>query len=113
MNARGHYGHGPAHASMAYVGHEAPKSGDSSTPGGGALVAAALLVGGAVLGLRWAFREMTADEREIRHVEEWQKLINMPQEDFNARAREIGLRPGMSQAAKDQALDAYLAKKDR
>jgi len=117
MNERGHYGNGPAHTSMAYVGYAPPKPPDSSGTGAGTFVVGALLVGGAVLGLRWAFRTMKEDEREIqretRRARAQQELLDMPEREFGERVRESGLRTGMSQAEHGRALDAYIAKKGR
>lgn len=56
-------------------------------------------------------REMKDVERELRRGRERQNIIDLPDREAAALAKNIGLRSGMSQAAQDRALDAYLAKK--
>jgi len=99
MNERGHYG--------TKIGKE-PST--SATPWGWVISGLALSWGVILFG-RYAAREMKEDEREQRRWRVRQKFLDLPDREAAALAKEIGLRSGMSQAAQDRALDAYLAKK--
>ena len=94
---------------MAYSGQETSKPKGSSLSG--LIIPGAIFAGVALLFGLFAGREMKDTEREYRRARTRQKFLDLPDREAASFAKEIGLRTGMSQAAKDRALDAYLAKK--
>jgi hypothetical protein len=88
MNERGNYG---PNGHYAHVGADQPTT---ATPWWKIAIGAAVIGGAAYLLTRPIVKEMQDLEREGR-----------------ARAREVGITPGMSQAEQNRAWDAYYTKK--
>jgi len=96
MNERGHYGSNGSYGRpswgapyRAHVGAEQA----APTPWWKIALGAALIYGVAYLALRPTLKEY---EQTLRRAEE--------------HAREVGIKPGMTQAEQDRAWDAYYAK---